>query len=152
MKFFVKQSLLIPITSQKQHVLEKSGLSCIVVARPLFWDHFYVIPHYDRVMPYSEQLEIWTGCALGIVTWSWKEKIQNLNFFIQNFFFPNFFFLKFFSAGKKNFRKIFSSNFSILGRFRSWGPVPLGDVTSRFNSPGSIVYLSCYPRFTWRSS
>ena len=52
--FVFKQSLLILNTSQKSHVLEKSGSGCTVVARPLymrrFFDFFCVIPHYDKVM------------------------------------------------------------------------------------------------------
>ena len=55
--FVFKQLLLILNTSQKWHVLEKSGSGCTVVARPLFmrlsccfFYFFCVIPHYDRVM------------------------------------------------------------------------------------------------------
>ena len=96
---------MIPNISRKPHALEKSGSRCTVVARPLFWDLivfwlFCGIPHYDRVMQLSERLEIWTGCALGIVTWSWK-KISKW------FFHPKKNFQIF---SKKSFKKKFFTN------------------------------------------
>ena len=50
-------------------------------------------------------------------------------FISQTLFFPIFFFSKFFSGKKILFSGKLFLKFSILGRFRSWGPVPLGDVT-----------------------
>ena len=136
---------MIPNTSRKPHVLENSGLVCTVVARPLFLrlGHFFWLFLCDTTLRKIDAV-VWT-------TWNWDRMCarysylnlkKKINFFFKNvfqfFFQKKLFFKKIFSPNFvfsqsffwKFFFRNFFSNFSILGRFRSWGPVPLGDVTA----------------------
>ena len=57
----------------------------------------------------------------------WCSSLNDLKF--GQDVFTNFVFPKFFPGKIRFFRKNFFSNFSILGRFKGWCPVLLGDVT-----------------------